>query len=630
METIAGVGEQQDRLSEVLGSKYHIICRIGGGGMAQVYLARHRLHGGLFAVKVLVEYLAQDPRIVARFEQEARMAATLAAHPNIVPIFDIGSGGGLHYMIMQFIPGEDLAGYLRREGRLSLPDAANVVAQAAEALSCAEARRIVHRDLKPANMLLDENGRIKLLDFGISRIADFADGLTRPGESIGTPHFMSPEQIRGEACDIRSDLYSLGVVFFELVSGRLPFEHESATAVQIAHLSTPAPSLLSLDPELPAGCDAMVQKLLAKNPNERYQSTADLIRDLTAHGAHTGPSTLRPRMNPALRQAITKAEAIPLEVATPPPTAARPVGQSQPGSAGPTVVSPPQSTPASATADASLPGKKSRSIWVLGALLTALLLVAAVAVYVVLHRGEAPKANTGSVPGSTQPAPPQVYSDAHGRMLLVSTGSFHFGQKGAGDAETIDLPAFYIDETEVSNAEYRRFCEATGHAAPQNPNYNTHPDYPVSGVSYEDALAYASWAGKRLPTEAEWEKAARGTDERTFPWGDAAWTTGVPSQLQPVNSEPERRSPYGAYNMAGNVWEWTASPYDPPPAEITKMKEVVRGASFSSTWQVTKGGSFPPGASDNFAISKRRGLPMDARSPLVGFRCARDATMASR
>lgn len=216
-----------------------------------MYLARHRFHGGLFAVKVLAEYLAGDPSIVSRFEHEARMAASLANHPNIVPIFDIGQGEGLHFLVMQFVPGEDLAGYLRRAGRLDLPSAANVVAQATEALSCAEAKRIVHRDLKPANMLLDENGRIKLLDFGISRIADRSDGLTRPGESLGTPYYMSPEQIRGEACDIRSDLYSLGVVFFELLAGGHPFENESATAVQMAHLTAAPPSLLSVDGELP-------------------------------------------------------------------------------------------------------------------------------------------------------------------------------------------------------------------------------------------------------------------------------------------------------------------------------------------------------------------------------------------
>jgi serine/threonine-protein kinase len=177
--------EQQDRLEAVIGSKYQILCRIGGGGMAQVYLVRHRLHGGLFAVKVLAEYLAQDPSIVGRFEQEARMAASLAAHPNIVPIFDIGEGDGLHYLVMQFIAGEDLASLVKREGPLPPAAAANVIAQATEALSCAEAKHIVHRDLKLANMLLDESGRVKLLDFGISKITDIADGLTRPGESLG-------------------------------------------------------------------------------------------------------------------------------------------------------------------------------------------------------------------------------------------------------------------------------------------------------------------------------------------------------------------------------------------------------------------------------------------------------------
>lgn len=626
MESNAGVGEQQDRLTEVLGGKYHILCRIGGGGMAQVYLARHRLHGGLFAVKVLVDHLAQDPRIVARFEQEARMAATLATHPNIVPIFDIGSGAGLHYMIMQFIPGEDLASYLRREQRLSLPNAANAVVQAAEALSCAESRRIVHRDLKPANMLLDESGRIKLLDFGISRIADFADGLTRPGESVGTPFYMSPEQIRGEACDIRSDLYSLGVVFFELISGRRPFENESATAIQIAHLSSPAPSLLSLDPELPEGCDAIVQKLLAKQPADRYQSTAELLQDLTAHGAQSGAGSLRPNINVHLQEAIASADTIPLEQTTsrtrvapsPAPTGA-PSGEA-------TIPSMPEAAPVTPI---PAPGEaKSRSKWIIAGVLAALMIVAAI-MFVVLRPAKAPVARTGASAGNTQPALPPTYSDAHGRMVLVSAGPFHFGKPGTSDAKTLDLPAFYIDETEVSNADYRRFCEVTGRTAPQTSDYNSHPDYPVSGISFEEAQAYALWAGKRLPTEEEWEKAARGTDERTFPWGDTPWTSSVPNQLQSVTAEPERRSPYGAYNMAGNVWEWTASPYSPTPLDMAGMKRLVGGAHFSSAWQVIKGGSYSPGGNDSFAIDKHRGLPTDARSPWIGFRCVRDANLAS-
>jgi eukaryotic-like serine/threonine-protein kinase len=620
--------EQQDRLNEVLGSKYRILCRIGGGGMAQVYLARHRLHGGLFAVKVLVDYLAQDPRIVARFEQEARMAATLASHPNIVPIFDIGSGAGLHYMIMQFIAGEDLARYLRREGRLRLPDAANVMAQAAEALSCAEAKRIVHRDLKLANMLLDEGGRIKLLDFGISRITDIADGLTRPGESIGTPHYMSPEQIRGEACDIRSDLYSLGVVFFELISGQRPFEHESVTAIQIAHLSSAPPSLLSLDPNLPPGADAMVQKLLSKRPEDRYQSTAELLSDLVAHGAHAGPGALRPKIDPGLIEAIESAELTPLDQQTKPQglatVAELPVSVEPVASAAATV--PAVERDPGVVAQASAIRKKSSKPLLAVAIVCGLaLLLGGIGFVVWRSQHSGTVADQAAAHPRTATGPPSSYTDAHGRMALVAAGPFLFGEKGSSDAKTMTLPGFYIDETEVSNAEYRKFCQATGHPEPPTADYATHSDYPVAGVTYEDAKAYAAWAGKRLPTEEEWEKAARGTDERTFPWGDAPWDSGVPEKLEPVDSEPSRRSPYGVFNMAGNVWEWTASPYSPEPADLTAMKRLAAGKNFSSQWQVIKGGSFPSGGSQYFAISKRRELPSDQRSPWIGFRCVRDA-----
>lgn len=644
--------EQQERLSDAVGNKYLILCRIGGGGMAQVYLARHRVHGGLFAIKVLAEHLAGDPRIVGRFEHEARMAASLANHPNIVPIFDIGEGNGLHYLVMQFIAGEDMASVLRRLGRLSIPAAANVIAQAAEALSCAEARRIVHRDLKPANMLLDEGGRIKLLDFGISRINDLSDGLTRPGESLGTPLYMSPEQIRGEPCDIRSDLYSLGVVFFELLCGRRPFENESVTAIQMAHLTTPAPSLQSVDPALPGPCDAIVQKLLAKQPEDRYQSTAELLRVLTTYGASSGPGDLRPAIDPGLEQAIQRAQELPLEHQT--PIAVAPVGAgsydptsviasgngapARPGTpapvaarsaAAPAAVQTP--APAIAAAAGPVEPRGSSGRWVVVAGVVALLVIIGAGVGIWLHRGKAAGpavASTGTAEtaaSSPAAALPAAIATANGRLLLVPAGAFQFGD-GAG--EQVTLPAFYIDETEVSNAAYHRFCDATGHAPPQNPNYEAHPDFPVSGVSYQDAAAYAAWAGERLPTEQEWEKAARGTDARVFPWGDAPWSDGVPSGLQPVTSEPSRRSPYGAYNMAGNVWEWTASAYDPTPSDTANMKRLVKGQPFSSEWHMIKGGSFAPGDSGDFAVTARRGLPMDARSPWIGFRCVRSAPPA--
>ena len=190
------------------------------------------------------------------------------------------------------------------------------------------------------------------------------------------------------------------------------------------------------------------------------------------------------------------------------------------------------------------------------------------------------------------------------------------------------LPAFYIDESEVSNAEYLRFADGTGHSFPGAAAARLHPDQPVAGVSETDAAAYAAWAGKRLPTEQEWEKAARGTDGRPFPWGTTPWTEGVPEQLQPVMSFPDRKSPVGALNMAGNVWEWTASAFPVGERELADMKKNLQGAAFSQNWFSIKGGSFSPRGSAGFRLYLRRGFPEDQRSGVIGFRCARDADVS--
>jgi len=620
----------QERLSDVLGSKYQILCRLGGGGMSQVFLARHRFHGGLVAIKVLAEHLADDPSIVSRFQREARMTASLGNHPNIVPVFDIGEGNGLYFLVMQFIPGEDLAHYLKREGRLTLPQAANVVAQVAEALSCAETKRIVHRDLKPANMLLDENGRIKLLDFGISRIADLSDGLTRPGESMGTPYYMSPEQIRGETCDIRSDLYSLGVVFFELLTGKRPFDLESTVGIQMAHLSTVAPSLQIYDPELPAACDVIVQRLLAKLPEDRYQSTAELLSTLVAHGASPNAGELRPAVETGLSELIARVGELPLDLPVTPQSTQVLVGASPlaaenrqetqaavPVKKAPAVVMEPR------VPESMSPASGSKRWLAIGVGAVVLLAIAGIAVWQMRSKETGAAAPKQVVSATSLPP---MYSDEHGRMVLVPAGAFQFKASPEAAAQTVSLQAFYIDETEVSNAEYRRFCEATGHAAPSTADYSAHPDYPVSGVSYEEAAAYAAWAGRRLPTEEEWEKAASGTDGRIYPWGDTPWTDQVPDTMQPVISEPLRKSPYGAYNMAGNVWEWTATSYSPSAEEIATMKHLTNGQNFSTDWRATKGGSFSPESKEAFHIAVHRGMPIDLRSRTLGFRCVRNAS----
>ena len=179
-------------LQQVIGDKYEVLEWIGGGGMAEVFLARHRAHGGLFAVKVLAEGLADEPEIVARFMDEARTAATLGGHPNIAPVYDVGEWGSLHWLIMPYIEGEDLKSYLERHGRLSQPETVSIIRQAAEALAWAGERRFVHRDLKPANIRIDTSGRVIVLDFGIAKAGDAPSARTRAGETLGTPYYMSP------------------------------------------------------------------------------------------------------------------------------------------------------------------------------------------------------------------------------------------------------------------------------------------------------------------------------------------------------------------------------------------------------------------------------------------------------
>lgn len=607
-------------LQALLGEKYQVLCRIGGGGMAEVFLARHRGHGGAFAIKVLAEYLAQDPQIVARFEQEARTAASLSGHPNIVPIFDIGSGNGLHFLIMQYISGENLSSYLSEHGKLTHVDAANVVAQTAQALVWSESRRVVHRDLKPANILLDTTGRITILDFGISKIADVATGLTRPGESVGTPYYMSPEQIRGEACDPRSDLYSLGVIFFELLTGHRPFDADSVTAIQMAHLVSPSPSVLAADPSLPEVCEALVQKLLQKQREDRYQSPQALLDDLLRLGATSGPGRLRPKVNATLEAALQEPvrpiagsianhtstsvpttetvpesvrSAVTIALETPPPQ--------------PVTIRPAAKIPA--PVQPVKPRARERLLLVAGGILA---VVVAAALFLAL------------VPAPTAPE----LNDAYGRMLLVPAGDFIYGDNSADSPrprQTISLKGFYVDETEVSNREYKQFVDATGHAAPSSADFITAPDNPVAGVTHEDAQAFAAWAGKRLPTEEEWEKAARGVDGRPYPWGHEPWTSEVPTRLQPVNSFPNRKSPYGALNMAGNVFEWTASTFPAGEAEFADMRTVLGTENFSKAWYAIKGGSFSPHGDVFFRCFMRRGFPSDQQSPFIGFRCVRDA-----
>ena len=245
-------------IGSVLGGRYRLVELLGQGGMATIYRARDAQLDRDVAVKLLRPEFGRDPDFLARFRDEARAAASLS-HPNIVAVFDFGEEASGPYIVMELIDGQDLASILRENGPLPPRQAARVSAEVAKALHAAHVRGIVHRDVKPSNILVGRDGRVKVADFGIARALNESQ-LTLPGVTMGSVHYFSPEQARGEPATQASDIYSLGIVLYESLTGQRPFSGDGAAAVALARLTTTPPRPTALRPGVPAALDQIVQR----------------------------------------------------------------------------------------------------------------------------------------------------------------------------------------------------------------------------------------------------------------------------------------------------------------------------------------------------------------------------------
>jgi eukaryotic-like serine/threonine-protein kinase len=270
---------------------YRVLRRLGIGGMAEVYLAEQCSLGRQVALKVLLRHLAEDATYVERFQNEARAAASLV-HANIVQIHEVGQAEGLHFIAQEYVRGKNLGVILRQQGSLEPRLILDIMRQVSAALCKADELGIVHRDIKPENIMLSHSGEVKVADFGLARVQDTDNrNLTQVGVTMGTPLYMSPEQIESRALDSRSDIYSLGITCYHLLAGRPPHRGETALSIAVQHLNSRPEPLENARPEVPSGLARIIHRMIAKQPEKRYANPAELmvgLRDLAASAAQEG------------------------------------------------------------------------------------------------------------------------------------------------------------------------------------------------------------------------------------------------------------------------------------------------------------------------------------------------------
>ncbi len=623
--------------------RYEILELVGKGGMAMVYKAYDArlerevaikiIRRGAFPPEELVE-------VVKRFEREAKSLAKLS-HANIVKVMDYGEYEGSPYLVLEYFSGGTLK--QKMEEPVLWQDAARLLLPIARGVEYAHNRGIIHRDIKPANILVTESGESMLSDFGIAKLFQSENNatLTGSGAAIGTPEYMAPEQWTGETSP-KSDMYALGIIFYEMVTGRRPYVADTPGGVFLKQVTEPLPFPRDFTADLPKSVEQFLLKTLAKAPADRHADLSVFIKELEGLLENSG-LVLAQKTTSKAKEKKEKTQKAERET-----SAASPKKISTYAGIGgifvvvllllayfmfgsPVSEASPELTAAPSRSSTATP-KKSQEDSV----------------------ADKPKLDIGSI----------IISEKDDAILLyVPAGEFTMGnnsqdaladcEKSRADAQNdydciidffideepatlIMLDSFWIDQTEVTNAMYAE-CVAEGDcsnpldkSSSTNASYYDNPkfkDYPVIYVDWNMAKKYCEWAGRRLPSEAEWEKAARGTDERVYPWGYQLPNSNLLSYSEgvyirdtaEVAKRPDGKSFYGAYDMAGNVWEWVNSAYEDYPYDPDDGREEFKAIDDE---RVLRGGSWRNNNSDIRSANRYNALPTDVYSS-AGFRCAR-------
>jgi len=263
---------------DLIDNRYEIIKSIGEGGMANVYLAYDTILEREVAVKILRGDLSDDEKFIRRFQREANSASSLR-HPNVVEMYDVGEDNGKYFIVMEYVNGKTLKGLIKKRGPLNLSESIDIMLQLTSGIACAHQSYIIHRDIKPQNVMILEDGRVKITDFGIAMALNNNE-LTQTNSVMGSVHYLPPEQASGSGSTIKSDIYSLGILMFELLTGRVPFKGENAVEIAIKHMKDQIPSVCKFNSSIPQSVENIILKACAKNPKNRYETAAEMYEDL--------------------------------------------------------------------------------------------------------------------------------------------------------------------------------------------------------------------------------------------------------------------------------------------------------------------------------------------------------------